>query len=119
MQTTDQFTLTREAVIVAATPKPAPIVTEDYIRQMVTTNDAWATRAIVAIYKYQTDDEKVEMVTKHHNGVGFSGADATFLSSLAQQVLAGRALSQKQLTYAKKYIGKYAKQLYQISMNRQ
>ena len=89
-------------------------ITKDYIRQMVTTNDQWATRAIIALYQCQTDDEQMAEVTKHTNGVGFSGVDAGFLSSLAKQAQA-RPLSEKQLAAAKKLLGKYAGQLLKIA----
>ena len=33
-------------------------------------------RALVGIFKNQTDDEKSDNKTTHHNGIGFTGADA-------------------------------------------
>jgi len=45
------------------------------------------------------------------NGRGFNGVDATFGSSLAQQVLAGRTLTLKQLRAAQQMLKKYTNQL--------
>ena len=49
--------------------------------------------ALKIVYANQTESEKLADATMHDNGIGFGGADAEFGSSLAKQVLAGRALT--------------------------
>jgi hypothetical protein len=86
------------------------------IRQNVTTDDAWATRALLAIYAHQTAYEQSAGATTEDNGVGFSGTDAEFLSSVASQAKRGRQLSEKQMVYVRKRMGKYANQLFWIAV---
>jgi len=82
----------------------------------------WVARALVVIYEKQTADERVCQTTSHSNGVGFNGADARFLSSLAEQVKwwegtpfgkrqHATPLSERQLAIARKKIVKYSRQL--------
>lgn len=94
-------------------------ITKDYIREMVTTNDSWARRAVLAIYQYQTDAEQYAGVTTDDNGVGFSGPDAEILTSFANQLKQGRTLSTKQMNLAKKKMGKYAGQLVRIANSKE
>ena len=68
-------------------------------------------RAIIRIYKNQTKDEQTQELTTHSNGIGFTGADAPFLSSLAKWIGQGRHLTSKQISVANKRMGKYARQL--------
>lgn len=70
---------------------------------------------MLAIYKFQTEDEKHLRETVHSNKVGFNGVDAEILSSFSQQVIAGRAISEKQMVIIFRKIGKYASQLYRIA----
>lgn len=77
-------------------------------------------RAVVAIYKRQTDAEKQREFTIEHNGVGFNSADSSLLSSFAKQIIArshrpGCPLSSKQLYLARTRITKYARQLADIA----
>jgi hypothetical protein len=74
----------------------------------------WVSRALVAIYAKQTEEEQITDQTTEHNGVGFSGVDAGFCSSLAKWVISGKALTPKQLTAAYKIMPKYARQLARI-----
>ena len=85
------------------------------IRNKVQTNRKWATRAIVALYTFQTDSEKHMRQTLKNNNVGFNGIDAELLSSFAEQILAGRTLSDKQIAIAYRKLGKYSKQLHRIA----
>lgn len=94
-------------------------LTKELIKEKVTTDDRWAIRAIEVLYQYQTDDEQLHGETKHHNRVGFNGPDSPFMSSLAQQLKSGRVLSQKQLYYAKKKLGKYSGQLLKIAQEKE
>ena len=85
------------------------------IRGKVQTNPNWAIRGMLAIYKFQTADEKHLRETVHNNKVGFNGVDAEILSSFSQQVIAGRAMSRKQMAIIFRKMGKYAGQLYRIA----
>lgn len=93
-----------------------PELTKEYIRKMVSEDNRWAARAILALYKFQTEDEQSAGETVHENEMGFNGIDAPILSSFAQQLLNGHYLSPKQLTIAKKRLGKYAGQLLSIAL---
>ena len=86
-----------------------------FIREMLGTSEAWALKGLVRIYANQTADEQSSMDTKHDNGVGFTGADAHFLSSLAQQYERCGTLFPKQMKYLLKKMPKYARQLERIS----
>lgn len=80
------------------------------IREQITSNNASAIRAMLRIFQYQTSDEQRFGVTSHSNGVGFTSSDAEILTSFCKQ-LSYRSLSEKQLTFLRKTIGKYAGQL--------
>jgi hypothetical protein len=84
-------------------------------KRKIATDKRWAIRALIVIYENQTADEKDIGVTKHNNGVGFNGTDAELLTSFAQQVNAGRNLSQRQTDYLFKKMPKYAGQLYRLT----
>jgi hypothetical protein len=94
------------------------------IREKLVSNDKWLIRGILAIYAKQTADEKSSQTTKHTNGVGFNGHDATILSSFAKQILSWQAtenprypspLSPKQFALARRAMPKYAAQLARIA----
>jgi hypothetical protein len=86
------------------------------IRLMVSTNNTWARHAILALYARQTSEEQFDSTTKETNGRGFSKFDAEILTSFAVQLKGGRFLTEKQYNIAKNKLGKYAKQLYAISL---
>lgn len=87
----------------------------EFIRNMITTNKAWACRALMAIFEQQTEDEKKINETNHKNGMGFTGNDANFLTAMAKSYLQYHNLTDKQMFYVYKKIGKYAGQIYKIS----
>lgn len=78
-------------------------------------NPKWAVRGLLRIYENQTEDEKHVQETKHNNGIGFTGADARLLTSFAEQVLAGRTMSPKQMGILFNRMPKYAKQLEKVA----
>ncbi len=82
-----------------------------YVKNQLSTNPAWATRAIVKLWQRQTADEQASQNTGHDNGVGFNGTDAFILSSFAEQINKGRTLSPKQLAIAFRKLPKYSKQI--------
>jgi len=90
-------------------------LTREYIKEKVTTDETWAVRGLLALYRRQTEDEKVAATTKHDNQAGFNAFDAEILTSFAEQVQQGRNLSYKQKNLLFKKIGKYAGQLLKIA----
>jgi hypothetical protein len=85
------------------------------MKELVASRNDAVEHAIIAIYKFQTPDEQGVGVTYYDNKVGFSGAHAEFCTSLAEQLKAGRHLSCKQMTIARKYMLHYSKQLAMIA----
>lgn len=88
---------------------------KEEIKTMLQTNDNAVLRGVVVIYSLQTADEKAVGETREHNGVGFSGVDAEFMSSIAKFILSRGYLTDKQMTYARKKILKYAGQLTKVA----
>ena len=87
-----------------------------FVKQQLATNKVWATKALVRIFQEnQTNDEQVAKTTSHDNGIGFSGCDAEFLSSLAEQYLRRGNLSDKQMAFVHKKMPKYARQVIAMS----
>jgi len=86
-----------------------------FIRMKLATNDAWALRALRVIYSRQTADEQETGTTCHSNNVGFSGIDAEFLTSLANQYQNRGSLSFKQLKILHKIMPKYWRQILEMS----
>jgi hypothetical protein len=84
-------------------------------KQKLASNSTWALRALVAVYKYQTEAEKAMGSTTVLNGVGFAGTDGEFLSSLAKQYQNRGSLSDKQMTHLYKKMPKYARQLWKAA----
>lgn len=85
-----------------------------YISLLLFRNDRAVERAIVAIYKRQTEDEKFAGETKHSNGVGFSGSDAKLGTYWANWILSGKTLSGNHLLKARRMSLKYIRQLSEI-----
>lgn len=104
--------------------------TLDGMRKLLAANQAFATRGLLRIFDYQTAVEQDAEQTHERNGVGFTGADAEILSSMAKWVRtwealpdthprkAKPALSDKQLAIVFKKMPKYAKQLLVIAYGR-
>ena len=87
-----------------------------FVKSQLATNKVWAVKALVRIYQEnQTSDEQVAQTTSHDNGIGFSGVDAPFLSSLAEQYLRRGNLSDKQMSFVFKKMPKYARQVVAMS----
>lgn len=87
-----------------------------FVKQQLRTNKVWAIKALVRIYREnQTADEQAAKVTSHDNGIGFSGVDANFASSLAEGYLKYGNLSDKQMSFVFKIMPKYAGQVIKMS----
>lgn len=85
------------------------------ITYKVKTNDRWAMRALLALYRNQTDDERSAERTVYRNDIGFNGVDAGILTSLAKQLEERGTLSVKQMAILHKTLPKYAGQLARIA----
>lgn len=105
--------------------------TKQQIRSKMEANtvegDAWVVKGMLAILKFQTDEEQAFGQTVEDNGVGFNGVDAEILTSFCDQasrVLANiptdkyrysKCLSPKQMEIARKKMLKYSAQLARIA----
>ena len=93
--------------------------TVSFVKTQLGSNKVWALKALVRIFQEnQTDDEQAAGVTRHDNGIGFTGVDAQFLSSLAENYLKYGRLSDKQMGFVFKKMPKYARQLWLIAANK-
>jgi hypothetical protein len=86
-----------------------------FVKNQLATNRAWALKGLVRIFERQTADEQSSESTSHDNGIGFTGADANFLTSLAKQYMQRGSLSDKQMAFVFKKMPKYAGQIVSIS----
>nr|CAI9751365.1 hypothetical protein DGKKSRWO_DGKKSRWO_CDS_0079 [uncultured phage]CAI9752250.1 hypothetical protein CVNMHQAP_CVNMHQAP_CDS_0079 [uncultured phage] len=93
------------------------IWTVDEIKHLLQTNDKMVMRSCIKLYERQTEDERKNQDTIESNGIGFNGADAKFLTSIANQLLHNVRLSVKQLDITRKKMLKYSKQLTRIANN--
>lgn len=89
--------------------------TEEEIKELVQTNDTVLYGALKKLYACQTADEQNTKETKEHNGVGFNGFDAEFLSSVAEFLLKRGFLTEKQKMYTRRKLVKYNKQLTKLA----
>ena len=103
------------------------ILTVEQIKAVLTTDQYLLETAIVAIYEKQTADEKSDGQTKHHNNVGFTYGDGFRGKRMAEWILRGvnqygkdfgTNLTGQHLEKAKKFMPKYAKQLYKLQLEK-
>jgi hypothetical protein len=76
-----------------------------------------AVAVLFQIYERQTADEQAVGCTKEDNGVGFTGVDAAFATSLVEQVKERHSLSPKQIACVMKMTKKYARQAYESAQS--
>lgn len=81
------------------------------LKDVLAKQEAWAVRAMLLIYKHQTDDEQTKDSTDHHNDVGFNANDAFILSQFAKSYHKWGRLTPKQLAIVHRKMPKYARQL--------
>jgi len=92
--------------------KPYRTWTKEEIVARLQSDASFLTRSLVVLYDRQTADEKAAEGTKHQNGVGFNGSDASYLSYVARYVISNRAvISGKHLEKVQKKLVKYAGQI--------
>ena len=96
--------------------KPTKSNTLKFVRGQLAISKVWATKALVRIYKEnQTPAEQNAQLTTEDNGIGFSGTDAPFLSSLAAQYISKGFLSEKQMGFVLRKMPKYSRQVVAMS----
>lgn len=93
-----------------------PELTKEYIQYKLKTDVRWLERAVLAIYRNQTVEEKVEEHSVVINGRGFNRPDSEKLTPVAKYLLKGYHLSAGYwLSMTRKRMQKYAGQLLKIS----
>jgi hypothetical protein len=88
---------------------------KEEIKHHINTNDTQLERALLLLYNRQTEDERTQQTTSHHNGIGFNGVDAPFLSSCAEGLKKHGRLTPKQIAPVRKAMQKYIGQLTEIA----
>lgn len=91
------------------------IWTEEEIKSLIQTNDTVLYRALKRLYAEQTADEQATGETREHNGRGFNGIDAKFLSSVSEFLIARGFLTAKQKATTRRMLKKYTKQLTKLA----
>lgn len=86
-----------------------------YIYELLSRNDLAVKKAIVAIYKNQTQDEREKLESRGKNKKGFNYNDGTYFSCLAIDIINGHDLSPQELEYARYRMKRYWRQLMNIS----
>lgn len=86
------------------------------LREQLATSDTVAAWGMSEIFKKQTESEQASNATHCFNGVGFTGNDAHFLSSVNKQYLKKGSISEKQGVWVRKKMEKYAGQLMAIGI---
>jgi hypothetical protein len=89
--------------------------TRTEISYNIANDDHWLERALIALTKRQTEDEKVVEGTKYRNGKGYRPQDARFMTSLTKVIEKGYKLSDKQKAVARRKIIPYLTQLMNIA----
>lgn len=105
----------KKALIVEAAQFGIP--SPDEIKTKLSSDDTWAQRGLIAVFNEQKADEQSARRTTHLNFVGFTKFDAQFLTSMANQINAGRKMSSKQAKWIRVKMQKYAKQLFLLSLD--
>jgi hypothetical protein len=96
--------------------KTTKLNVQAFVKHKLATDPVWALKALVRIFtENQTQSEQQMDATVEDNGIGFSGVDAEFMSSLAKQYIAKGFLSPKQMSFVFKKISKYSRQVVLMS----
>jgi len=85
--------------------------TKETILDKLDNSEEMVRRSLLRLYAEQTADEQAVGATTEHNGFGFNGVDAEFMSSVAKFLTDKGYLSPKQVAWTRKKIRKYAGQL--------
>lgn len=90
----------------------------NYINWLLVNSDEAVKRALVSIYRRQTEDEQACRKVRHQNQKGFTAAHARIGSKLACQVIRGNNLSQEEMQIARTMMLKYIDQLSCVARER-
>ena len=88
---------------------------EQYLKELVKTNDRALYKAIVLIYKNQTDEEQMKGQSFEDNYVGFTKWDAEEMTAIAQKIIRKQKLTDGEVAKSRNKMQKYWKQLMVIS----
>lgn len=88
---------------------------EDYLKNLVKTNDRALFKAIILIYDMQTNEEKSIGSSVEENNVGFSKVDAYEMGIIAKKIKRGDPLTKGEIAKSRNKMPKYWKQLMIIS----
>ena len=88
---------------------------ETFLKYKLKTDEKWTYRALHKIFENQTREEQTAEQTYVLNKIGFTGFDAKFLTSIANQLATNHSLSPKQNNILKKIMPKYWKQILDIA----
>lgn len=84
------------------------------IQALLDRNDDAVAKAVLTIFARQTAAEQASRQTIEHNGVGFSGTDAEFLSDIAKKLpLYNNRMTPRQIAKVRPKMKKYWRQLLQ------
>lgn len=82
------------------------------VQELIDTNSTAVARALMIVYANQTRAEQAQGQTIEHNGIGFTGRDAEFLTDIAIKWQRwGRWASERQLRAVRRSVRKYHKQV--------
>lgn len=87
------------------------IWTVEEVKDLLRRNDEMVRKSLIKLYHLQTIDELNEKTAKHRNDIGFNRFDAAFGTDMAQQVIDGVQLTDRQIMFSRQMLRKYAKQL--------
>lgn len=88
---------------------------EDYLKNLVKTNNRSLFKAIILIYDMQTNEEKSAGSSVEENNVGFSKVDAYEMGIIAKKIKRGDPLTKGEIAKSRNKMPKYWKQLMIIS----
>lgn len=80
-------------------------------RKLIQDSDDAVKSALIKLYGYQTEEEKLAQSTHEENAMGFNKPDSSYGSYLAKLILSGIELTPGQLNKAREILLKYSKQL--------
>ncbi len=87
---------------------------KDSVQALLARNDQAVTKALLTIFARQTAAEQASNQTVEHNGRGFTGTDAEFLSDIAKKLPRyNMRMTPRQMARVRSMIKKYWKQLLQ------
>lgn len=92
--------------------------TKEEILNLINRSDTAVERAIIAIFKRQTDAERVQEVTAVHNNRGFLPYHARRGSYYAKWIMSGKHLTGDHLAKARSMAVKYTRQLAEDANNK-